>query len=318
MSLISSIASTGKSGKIKKQTQTNKKTARNIFIFCIVTIPILNFLLTYVVVNINSIVLAFQRYDIRTGQYYFNGIKNFSRLFNDMSTDPILIQSTRNAITAYLVGLLFGTPTSILAAYYIHKKIPFSGFFVIMLFLPSIISSIVFVLIFKYFIEYALPQLLNDYGMASLLIRPDTSFLMMILYWQWLGFAGGLILYTGAMNRIPISLREYAMLEGCNNIKELWYITLPLIFPTLTVFLTLSVAGFFTNSLSLYAFYGADAPYSAQTLGYYFFTKVFGARSSLSEYTYASAAGISFTLIAAPITYLVKYLLEHFGPTAEY
>jgi len=31
-----------------------------------------------------------------------------------------------------------------------------------------------------------------------------------------------------------------------------------------------------------------------------------------------AAAGICFTLVAAPITLLVKYLLEKFGPDPEY
>ena len=100
--------------------------------------------------------------------------------------------------------------------------------------------------------------------------------------------------------------------------KEFWKITLPLIFPTITVFIVAGVAGFFINQCNIYNFYGNYAPEDISNLGYYMFVKVIGESASLSNYPYASALGVMFTLIAAPITLLVKYLLEKFGPGAEF
>jgi len=39
--------------------------------------------------------------------------------------------------------------------------------------------------------------------------------------------------------------------------------------------------------------------------------------ASFAQYPYASAAGILFTLVAAPITLIVKNVLEKYGPSAD-
>ena len=54
------------------------------------------------------------------------------------------------------------------------------------------------------------------------------------------------------------------------------------------------------------------------TLGYYFFIKVAGNDAVTgADYTYASAGGILFTLIVAPVTIITKNLLEKYGPSED-
>ena len=117
---------------------------------------------------------------------------------------------------------------------------------------------------------------------------------------------------------IPDSIIEYGRLDGLTILQEFWHITLPLIYPTLTTMLVVSVSGFFTSQLSAYNFYGGNAPPGINTLGYYFFVQVVGGASSSVDYPYASAMGLIFTGVAAPVTLLVKYLLERFGPNTEF
>ena len=83
------------------------------------------------------------------------------------------------------------------------------------------------------------------------------------------------------------------------------------------MFLVTGVAGIFTNQANLYAFFGKNASANAYTFGYYLFIMV-ADEAPISEYPFASAAGLLFTAVAVPITLLVKYVLEKFGPNAEY
>jgi len=50
-------------------------------------------------------------------------------------------------------------------------------------------------------------------------------------------------------------------------------------------------------------------------MGYFLFTRVIGDNSSVASYPYAAALGLLITVIATPLTFLLKYLLERFGPT---
>ena len=186
-----------------------------------------------------------------------------------------------------------------------------------------IMSSIVVTLMFKYFVEVGIPYLIKVVTRAdslpmSWLANVETRYWTLLFYGMWAGFGGSIILYTGAMCRIPDSIIEYGRLDGLTIWQEFWHITLPLIYPTLTTMLVVSVSGFFTSQLSAYNFYGGNAPPGISTLGYYFFVQVVGGASSSVDYPYASAMGLIFTGVAAPVTLLVKYLLEHFGPNTEF
>ena len=56
---------------------------KNIFVLCLIIIPILNFLVFWVIVNINSFTLAFQEY-VGKGQYVF-GLGQFTAAFQDLA-----------------------------------------------------------------------------------------------------------------------------------------------------------------------------------------------------------------------------------------
>ena len=92
---------------------------------------------------------------------------------------------------------------------------------------------------------------------------------------------------------------------------------LPSIFPTISTFLITGVAGIFINQAGLFDFYGDGAQPISYTIGYYLFVKVVGGSGGTAEYPYAAAAGLAMTFVAAPLTLLVKYLLEKYGPSED-
>lgn len=58
-------------------------------------------------------------------------------------------------------------PLQVMSSYFVYKKIPLSGFFKVFLYLPSLISSIVMTIMFKYFVDGALPAMLRMMGMQN-------------------------------------------------------------------------------------------------------------------------------------------------------
>ena len=82
------------------------------------------------------------------------------------------------------------------------------------------------------------------------------------------GFAN-VLMYIGAMSRIPGGVVESAKLDGASPMQEFFKITLPLILPTIMVYVTTGIAGIFTNQVNLYTFFGQAS--TTQTVGYYTF-----------------------------------------------
>lgn len=190
------------------------------------------------------------------------------------------------------------------------------------LFLPSIISAIVMVTIFQFFVERAIPAFvlkLFDVQIRGLMENISTRYATIMFYNIWVGFGTGVLMYSNGMSGISPDIVESAHLDGAEGIREFWYITLPLIYPTLSTFLITGVAGIFTNQINLYSFYGAGAPVGVQTYGYYLYmkTQLAQSMSSEAEYPPLAAMGLLMTVVAVPLTMLVKWALEKFGPQEE-
>lgn len=304
------------------KTKSAMKKREMLFFWALVAFPLLQFFIFYIVVNFNSFFLAFQVYDVKTNSFEFAGGEAFLRFFKELISGSMMHKMIGNSLTAYLVGLFISLPLNLIFSFFIYKKVPMSGFFRIILFLPQIISTFMISIMFQYFLGQGIPSLLKEFGIEKfpgLLIDPKYSFKTVLFYNVWCGFGVQIIIYSSAMSRIPDVLTEVAQLDGISRMKEFFYITLPLIFPTITTFLISGIAGFFTNQMHLFDFYAGGARPEMATLGYYFFTMVLGSESvAYPSYPYASAAGLVFTFIAAPLTFLVKWGLEKITPVTEY
>lgn len=285
------------------------------FFGVMMVIPVLHFLIWYVVLNANSFALAFRKFDFNTNEYVFAGWENFKAVITDFLSDPQMAVIFRNSMVVYIIGLVITLPLTLLFAFYLYKKFPGHGVFKFVLYLPSMLSSIVVVTIFTYFVERYIPGLVQQITgkeMQGMLSNPDSRFSMIVFYNLWIGFGGSMLYYLGSMNGIPPELVEAAKIDGVNLFGEFIHITLPMIWPTLTTVITTGVVSIFTNQLSLVTFYGTGASSELQTIGYWLFADTL--RAEETRYPYLSAAGLIITLIAAPLTFLVKYLMERFGP----
>lgn len=306
--------------KIPKMKLTKMEKRSLPFYIALMAIPVVQFLIFYVYVNFNSIVMAFQSYDTLTGEKSFS-FANFAKIISEFRDGSMGIY-LRNSLLAYVVGL-FVMPLTLFFSYYIYKKYPLHGVFKVFLFLPSIISNMVLAVIFAKIIDNWLPTFLwslKDYqGMRpeSLMAQGAPTVLpTLIFFGVFNGFGGNMLMYSGAMSQVSDSVIEAAQIDGVNSWQEFWLIVLPSIYPTITTFMIAGVATIFINQLSLFSFYGPNAILENRTLGYYIFKLVQGGATQ-NDYNYAAAIGIASTVILIPLTFLVKYLLEKFGPSED-
>ncbi len=308
--------------KKKRQGFAAKRRNEIIFLVSILAFPIIHKIIFYIGGNLTSFSLAFQQYDGDIGEFVWaeNIFQNFKNVFEDLSKSVTLRAGMKNTLLLYVVDTFFGIPVALLCSYFVVKKVPGHGFFKVVFFLPSMVSSIVTVLMFKYFSEYALPEIFTMFGAKNfplILSEYPYAFPMMIVYSQWVGFAGGIVLYVGSMSKTPDGVVEAAQIDGVSVMGELWHVTLPTVYPMLTVFLVTGVTAVFTGGGPVFTFHQYDAPSYCYTTGYFLYTKVMGDSASFATYPYPAAAGMLITAVAAPLTFLVKYILEHVGPTED-
>ena len=293
-----------------------------IFYIGLLIIPITQVVIFYFVVNINSILLAFKQYDGASGQFMWS-IETLKQMFTTLHTDKGMTFRLVNSVIMYVVSMVVVLPLSLLFSFYIYKKKPANKFFRTMLFLPSVVSPIVLSMLFGYFVDRAIPEImLKLFGkeVDGLLAGLDTQFSTVIVYNALLGFGVQVLMYANAMSGINDSTVEAARLDGANSMQEFWHISLPSIFPTLTTFVVVGVAGLFTNQLNLLGFFNTSANVETQSIGYYLAAEILNAskvQGGVARYPLLSAFGLLSTAIAVPLTFLVKFLMERFGPRTD-
>ena len=295
-----------------------------LFYILMLILPLIQFCIFYIGVNFNNIILAFKDYDKITGATTFNNFDNFKRIFEVYASEDILKTSIKNSFVYFGINLIITIPLTLLFAYYITKKFRYSGFFKVMIFLPSIISAMVLVVFYKFWADLASIEFLDKVFQykeiqEGLLGNKATRFGTVVFFNILISFSSMILIYINAMSQIPVSCLEAAEIDGAGEARKFFSIVIPTIWSTLVSFVLIALAGFATNQANLFSFYG-DKAYGngLATLGYYLFELVYSTTyGGTSMYPYAAALGIFLTLIIAPLTLLARWTLNKFGPRED-
>lgn len=309
------------------QSKKINQKGTKIFLISILIVPTIHWFIFWLYVNSSSFVLAFKT---QQGAWSLDNFRELWRQLNNpygTSVGRALINTLK--YWAVNIGITF--PLSIVIAYFIFKKIRFYKFFRIMFFFPAIVTPIILVTVYTMWVAPGGPvdKLLQVFGgeiPPQGLFNPDPSAPnratnTILIYCVWTGFGTNVILIGSAMARMPDSVLEAASLDGCGLFRELVQLILPLIWPTLSTLLLLSLTGFFSSSGPILLF-APDGGAGTTTLSFWIFKLVygsgaFGTPGGSQDYGLVSATGLVFTVVWIPVVLFVRWLMEKV-PTVEY
>ena len=120
---------------VKTKNHFQKKRIKDL-IFCllVLAIPVAQFIIFYVVVNFNSVIMAFQKYE--NGKFVFNSLNNFKSLWQEVANGTTL-DAIKNSVLVYICSSLLGLTLSLVFSFYIYKKMPLSKTFRVFLYLRN-------------------------------------------------------------------------------------------------------------------------------------------------------------------------------------
>ncbi len=297
------------------------------FYFLMLALPLLQFLIFYVVVNFNSILLAFKytgggRLDVWADPIF----SNFETFFHFLFNETVIIKALQKSLIFCGLSIFLVMPVSLIFSYYVYKKFMGGNFFKIVLFLPGMITSMILVVIFRYFNDRALPALLGLFGMEysntiSPSGDPESNFMLMVVFYLLFAFSSTILLYLNAMSGIDKSVIEAAKIDGANELRTFFSVIIPGIWPTIVSFIAINIAAIATYQASMFSFYQSFADTEVQTFGYYLYTIIIregsGTFTDPVGFANAATAGIIATLVIAPATILVRQLLTKYGPRED-
>ena len=186
----------------------------------------------------------------------------------------------------------------------------------IVFFLPSIISAMVMVTLFKNIMNGPVAEIwATIFGLQNQpLFFDSTRYALksIMVYMVWTGLANNMVIFSGTMARVPAEILESGKMDGVGFWRELVQLVVPLIWPTLSTLILLQFIGIFTASGPILLF--TQGKWGTYTISYwiYEYTVV------MNNYNYASAAGLFFTVIGLPVIYVAKYFLNKLDKNVEY
>ncbi len=312
------------------QKRYGKKEAKRmdtIFIISILALPIAYFLVFWLYANLQSFAMAFQ---LPTGEWDTEFI-NWQSVFGRFKEGE-LVEALGNTFLYFVKDLIF-LPVHVVVAYFLFRKVPGHRVYQVILYLPGMISGIVYVTAFKEFLSADGPigvliqQCIDAPGWfgkwfssrvpeVPLFFKNSSYATPTILFYTiWLGWAGHMLLLGGAMARIPLEVLESARLDGVNTFQEIFIMIFPLLWNTLSTFIILQLTGIFSASGPILLFMGnSTQTYGTTTLGYWIFIKV---KYDSSAYNEVAAMGLLLTVIGVPIILTIRKLIEKI-PTVDY
>jgi ABC-type sugar transport system permease subunit len=301
----------------RKGKKVNK--LRVLFILTFITVPVLQWLLFYVYTNFSAILMAFRD---SANQW---SLENFARFFKEfeLPTSQIRIAFKNTFLT---FGILFVTfPFKVLVSYFIYKKVPFSGFYRVVFFLPTIIFSVAWALIFTQIIgvDGAIAKAVQEWmGLdytPELLADSKFANTVVLLNMMWLSFPGDLIIWGGTFARIPDDVLESAKIDGVTWWTEFTKIIVPMVWPTVALQMVLLFCGIFGASGNVFLLTRGN--YGTMTLTAWMYMSVYngsGGNYTSGVYNYMSAVGLLLTTVAIIISLSIRKMTDKVFDEVEY
>lgn len=177
--------------------------------------------------------VAFTDWDGISREYNYVGLKNFIDMFHDS-----------NIVRSIWVTLLFGVGYTLLnnifallLAMVLKTKFKGNGFVKTIFFIPMALSPVLAAFVWG-FIDR---NILSDIFGHSLLGRPATVIWGIIIIALWSGIGSNIMIYIAGLMNIPNDYYEAASIDGVSMWQRFRYITLPLLGPSFTTCITLTL-----------------------------------------------------------------------------
>ncbi|SDX12692.1 putative aldouronate transport system permease protein [Paenibacillus sp. CF384] len=258
-----------------------------------------------------GIVIAFKEYSYDGGIFgsKWNGIENFKYFFESGK----LWLVTKNTVLYNLVFLTVSTILSVIVAILIAEMVGkyFKKTAQTFMFLPYFISwvtvSAFFYNIFNY--DYgALNSWLKSLGAEPIDIysNPNLWLFLLPLFYVWKGIGFSSVLYLSAIMGIDSESYESAKIDGANLFQRIWYITIPMLKPTIITLVLLGLSRIMRGEFDMFYQLIGDNGLLADTTDI-IDTFVFRSLIFANDFGMASAGGVYQSVLSFFIIYAVNW-----------
>ncbi|MFR6055133.1 MAG: carbohydrate ABC transporter permease [Eubacteriales bacterium] len=256
--------------------------------------------------------LSFTDFTGWSKEYKYNGIENYIWLIKNSfflkSIGNTFLLWIANFIPQMCIALLF-------AALFTNDrvKIPGTGFFKVVFYMPNIITAASVALIFGQLFGHPygpVEQMLKSLGLVEEIQFFQSKawtrgIIVFIQFWMW--FGQNMIVYMATILSINPSLFEAARIDGAGDGQIFFRITVPLLKPMLIYILVTSMVGGLQMFDIPFLLNGGGPDYASETLATYIYKQAF---TGQQNYNIASAGSMYLLFMALIISGVIFKVLK--------
>ena len=253
---------------------------------------LLAFLIGFIIPFAEGLYLSFCQFTT-VGNAQFVGLANYKKVFSDAS----FLNSFKFTVVYAIAAILLINVIAFCLALLLTRKLRGTNVFRTVFFMPNLIGGIVLGYIWQILINC----LLSIAGQPLLALNSKAGYwgLIVLMCWQQIGYL--MIIYIAGLQNVSDDLLEAAQIDGASAWTTLWKVKIPMVMPSITicVFLTL------TNSFKLFdqnlALTGGDPNHSTEMLALNIF-QTFYARAGAQWKGLGQAKAVIFCLLVIVIS----------------
>ena len=188
------------------------------FVFCaVVIIPFLY-----------GLYLTFTSWDGVSRQKPFVGLANYVATFQDTA----YWQALGRTLVYSVIAVILVNVVAFLLAYVLTSGVKGQNFFRAGFFVPNLIGGIVLGYVWKFVFNRAFVKIGESLSIGALstswLATTGGAMLCLIIVsvWQYAGYM--MLIYVAGFMSVDQSLKEAAMIDGCNKGLAMWHVVIPL------------------------------------------------------------------------------------------
>lgn len=200
---------------------------------------LLAFTLAFIAPFVMGVYLSFCKFNtVKDAKWV--GFTNYIKIFT--AQDSTFVDTLFRTTKFTIVGVILINVGAFMLAYFLTKKLPGTNVFRTIFFMPNLIGGIVLGYIWKEILDTFCQKFLGhvfgysgaNYGFWGLLI---------VMCWQLMGYM--MIIYIAGIQNIPEDVLEAAKIDGATSTQVLFRITIPLVMPSITICMFLSISNLF-------------------------------------------------------------------------
>jgi multiple sugar transport system permease protein len=219
----------------------------------------------------------------------------------EAANDPLFWSALKNTVLYTLVTVAGQMLLGILVALMLDKIRRGQVIFRVLYYLPVVTSWVVVSLLFRYlfnsspagFINYLLVDILHLLSApVPWLTEANTAWVAIDTLGIWKGIGWTMVIILAALQTLPEECYSAASIDGASGIQSLFYITLPLLMPTIILVLIMLTIGGFQAYIQIALITGGGPLHRTDVLLSYMYNLAF------TDLDYGYSTAISFILAA--------------------